>query len=304
VNFVRLMLLWILLLYPTVLGAQVPTESDKSLFEDWMGDYLLDENAITSYCVKYTVVASEVYHQRPETIETSVSYLAVDKVKKRVRYDFIGESVDEDGNERVLGIRHLQIDKEYYFGQGESVHYRLSKLDSNFLKNWDGRPVNPMLLPFSGMNASRSNFGLDSLFGIEVCSVDDIRVAWSTEKFLTGCVNGKTDNSMTCIFDRQYKKPIESSVYLHPRSLAMDNPENRFRPTLKTEAKWREIPKLGWRPVEAVDYVDIGSKKEPVKQQLTTKVTWWSDEIPEQVFAPDDLKPSLEFPTAMQKLFK
>lgn len=303
-KFVRLTLLWIFLLCATVLDAQVPTESDKSLFEDWMGDYLLDENAITSYCVKYTVVASEAYHQRPETIETSVSFLAVDKIKKRVRYDFIGESVDEDGNERVLGIRHLQNSKEFYFGQGESIHYRLSKLNRNFLKNWDGRPVNPMLLPFAGMNASRHDFGVDSLFSIEVCGVDDIRVAWSTDRSVTGCVNGKTDNSMTCTFDRQNKKPTEYAVFLHPKSLAMDKPQSRFRPTLRTETKWKEIPKLGWRPVETVDYVVYGSKSEPDTKQFSTKVTWWSDEIPEQVFAPDDLKPSLEFPTAMQKLFK
>lgn len=296
--------LWILLSCSASIIAQSPTEFDKSLFEDWMGDYLLEENAIDSYCVKYTVVASETYHGSPEKIESSINFLAVNKKKKLVRYDFIGESLNEEGKEMVLGIRHLQNDKEFYFGQGESNLYTLSKLDRSFLTNWDGRPINPFFLPFGAVNASRSTFGLDSLFGVEVCNVNDIRVAWSADGALSGCVNGKTDNSMICTFDMKIKKPIKYSVYLHPRDLAVDKPQARFRPTLRAEVKWREIPKLGWRPVEAVEFVDAGFSAEPVKCQYTTKVTWWSEEIPDRVFLPEDMKLGLEHPTIIQDIFK
>lgn len=182
--------------------------------------------------------------------------------------------------------------------------YQLSELERNFLKNWDGRPVNPMLLPFAGMNASRSDFGVDSLFGIEICDPEDIRVAWSNGSFLTGCVDGKTSSSMTCTLDRKIKKPVEYKVFLHPKSMAMDKPGTKFKPVLKTEVQWKEIPKLGWRPVEAVDYVDQGFKAKPFKGHFSTQVTWWSEEIPEQVLAPEDLKQRLEFPSTIQKLFE
>jgi len=62
--------------------AQEPTETDRSEFEDWMGDYLLDAGAIQSSCVKYTVIAHGAIHEQVENIETSESFLAVDKEKK------------------------------------------------------------------------------------------------------------------------------------------------------------------------------------------------------------------------------
>ena len=86
--------------------------------------------------------------------------------------------------------------------------------------------------------------------------------------------------------------------------MAVDKPGTKFKSVTKTEVKWKEIPKLGWRPVEAVDYADFGFKAEPHRRHITTKVTWWTEEIPEQVFAPKDLKLGLEFPSTIQKLFE
>ena len=83
-----------------------------------MGDYLLDAGAIQSSCVKYTVIAHGAIHEQVENIETSESFLAVDKEKKYVRYDYVESKVDENGNESVSGIRHLQRDTKFYFGQG------------------------------------------------------------------------------------------------------------------------------------------------------------------------------------------
>jgi len=288
----------------SALHSQEPTDTDKIQFEDWLGDYLLDEASVKRYCVKYEVLAHEVRHKVPDSLEFSNGFLAVDKEKKRVRYDFIAKTINEEEKESTAGIRHLQNDKEYFFGQGENYGYRLSKLDRNYLTNWDGRPVNPMLLPFCGMNSSRSYRGVESLFGFEVCDPSDIRVAWGTEKYLTGCVIGKIDSSMTCTFDRQTQKPIVYELFLHPKSMVMDKPGTKFKPVLKTEVKWKEIPKLGWRPVEVVDQADFGFKDEPRRRHFTTKVTWWTEDIPEQVFAPEDLKQGLEFPSTIQKLFQ
>ena len=98
--------------------SQEPTIEAKEKFDDFVAEFMLNENAIVRYCVKFDVIASSSSKSGPEHVETSVGYLAVDKIKRFVRYDYREDSFEENGSEKRVQLRHLQRKSEFYFGSG------------------------------------------------------------------------------------------------------------------------------------------------------------------------------------------
>ncbi len=283
--------------------SQTPTTQALSIFEDLLGDFVIKEHSIRRYCVRFDVVASQSEGVEPERIETSTGWLAVDKEKKCVRYDYQSDLIDEHDNMAIEAFRHLQLQQDFYWGQGDKLLYNVVKLDRNMMEKGLGRMVNPMMISFSGMLASRSVSGRNSVLGRAIVDPDDLRAAWMDGDRVSGSIEGKKECSRVFTIDRRSGGVIECHVYLHPKNLFVEVPSKKFKSAVVTKTKWKELPTLGWRPIEAEDVSKQGPGDSATRDHIVTKIKWRTDEFSDQVFEPTDLRPKLDKKTTLQKMF-
>jgi hypothetical protein len=284
--------------------SQEPTTEAKEKFDDFVAEFMLNENAMVRYGVKFDVIASSSSKAGPEHVETSVGFLAVDKEKRFVRYDYREDSFDENGSEKRVQFRHLQRKFEFYFGNGpDEFTYGVSKLERNMMNHEYGRMVNPMLLPFSGMMASKKAHGRESVLGHDLVDPEYLRSAWRVDNNIAGCIEGKQFGSRVFTFDPN-GCVVKCEGYIHRKEDFVEVPSKKFRCVIATKTKWKELPKLGWRPVEAEDSSKQGTAEDFYRDHIVSKVTWLTDDFPDDVFEAKDMQKHFGELTTLQKLFE
>jgi len=202
-------------------------------------------------------------------------------------------------------FRHLQLNTDFYWGEGDDIIYRLVKLDRNMMDHGAGRLVNPMMIPFAGSMASKLPSGQRTIFGgASLLDPDEISTGWIEGDKVFGVVGGKRDCSRVFAFDETCHGVVDARLYIHPKNLFVSVPSKQFSPAVITKTKWKELPTIGWRPVEAEDVSDQGPSTSRTRTNVLTKLKWFTEEFPDRVFEPKDMEAKLGQKTTLQKLFE
>lgn len=322
----KLVSLYLLLVYfPIEINAQTPTEQAKEEFENNLIEFMSRERELTRFAFRIRV-ASEKIEDSHDTLWASEGFVAVDRISKTVRHDFDGELnlafrnaegeivgfsnsrekyriIFQEGKRNFINRMKIKTDpvsdkEEVNFATSGHVKTRINLLDQATHLG------NPFYITFGRMASSEGISGWKSFFDdIPDISPDRIKAAWNKDGKCVGSLVGDVadqGDAFVLTFAPGGKGIVEAfDYYVFPPSDSVDVPESKFKPYHSGKYKWKELPGIGWRPVEAHDVINGLSKR-----SIKTTITWPSREMTDKIFEVDDVATALEKPTVLSSLFE